>query len=189
MTETVTPLPRTPEYEQHPLSKRYPAYDADQFNGLIYSIGRSGIREPINLFEGKILDGWHRYTAAREAGHEFTPADFITFTGTLEEAKRLVEDKNGHRRHLTTAQKQEFIKTLIKENPTASDRQIAKWAGVNHRTVAATRERMREKVDDQLEAFKHKWEELNQKQRRAFIGAFKEDIRELVRGGEILQPV
>jgi ParB-like chromosome segregation protein Spo0J len=173
----------TYDYTQHPLSKRFPPYEEEQFDGLVRNIAKIGIRElPIWLFEGdQVLEGWHRYQAGKEAGYKFRPADFKAFTGSYDEAKAFVDAKNAHRRHLTTAQKQEWIKTLLKENPSASDRQIAKLAGVNHRTVANVKESLRDPSDKKLKKFKEDWDGLDDKLKREFIRAYREQIRDLSR--------
>jgi hypothetical protein len=49
---------------------------------------------------------------------------------------------NIHRRHLTTAQKGELIAALLKAKPERSDRATAKIAQVDHKTVAAKREKL-----------------------------------------------
>jgi DNA-binding CsgD family transcriptional regulator len=47
---------------------------------------------------------------------------------------------NVHRRHLTTKQKREAIVAYIKENPTASNREVAREMKVDHKTVATVRD-------------------------------------------------
>jgi len=50
-----------------------------------------------------------------------------------------VNSANIQRRHLTADQKRELIGKLLKDEPDKSDRQIAKEAKVDHKTVAAQR--------------------------------------------------
>jgi ParB-like chromosome segregation protein Spo0J len=50
-----------------------------------------------------------------------------------------VASANLHRRHLNVEQRQELLITLIARQPERSDRQIAKMAGVDHKTIAAAR--------------------------------------------------
>ena len=47
-----------------------------------------------------ILDGRHRYRAAKELGYALKPSDFRIFYGTAAQAKKLSEDLNLARRHL-----------------------------------------------------------------------------------------
>ena len=55
-------------YQQHPLSAAFPAIGADDFQALKDSIENIGVQNPITLFEGMVIDGWHRYTAANDLG-------------------------------------------------------------------------------------------------------------------------
>lgn len=88
----------------HPLAKRWPRlYDQD-FERIVASIAANGLREPITLFEGKILDGVNRYRACLEAAVKPTTVDF---TGT--DPAAFVRDKNLHRRHLTPGQRAMFM--------------------------------------------------------------------------------
>jgi ParB-like chromosome segregation protein Spo0J len=169
----------TSDYLFHPYSEIFPLMEGDEFDGLVLSVQKHGLLEPIILFEGKILDGRNRYRAAKEVGHKFVPENFKEFDGT--DPKGFVLDRNIHRRHLTTAQKQELIRRLLQDNPSASDRKIAKMLGVNHRTVAAARQRMRPKADIELESFKAKWKEFTLQQRRNFVEAHKEELRLFLR--------
>ena len=50
-------------YTRHDLSSYWPDMADEDFLALKESIGYSGLLEPITLFEGQILDGWHRYNA------------------------------------------------------------------------------------------------------------------------------
>ena len=59
-------------------------------------------RHPILLYEGDILDGWHRYQAAQKTGAE--PV-FEDFNGTEKEARALVYRENLARRQMTQKQK------------------------------------------------------------------------------------
>ena len=54
------------KYTQHPLSASWSAMDEEAFKALIDDIDANGVRNPIVLYEGKILDGWHRYRACAE---------------------------------------------------------------------------------------------------------------------------
>jgi ParB-like chromosome segregation protein Spo0J len=54
------------KYQQHPLSAAWSAMDDESFKGLIDDIDANGVRNPIALYDGMILDGWHRYKACLE---------------------------------------------------------------------------------------------------------------------------
>src|SRR5262249_27318002 len=116
--------PPTYEYEIHPFANMFPMIEGDEFEQLKRDIAKKGIHQPIVVVAGKILDGRNRYKAGREVGHRFTPENFKPFTGNEAQAKAFVISTNIHRRHLNNAQKQDFVKKLIIENPMASARQI-----------------------------------------------------------------
>jgi ParB-like chromosome segregation protein Spo0J len=89
--------------ESHPLANRFPLIEGEEFDRLVDDIRDNGLREPIVLFEGKILDGRNRYRACIEAGvtpktREFDPAK----DGP---AEAFVISVNVLRRHLTLGQK------------------------------------------------------------------------------------
>ena len=64
------------EYQPHPHSEIFPLMEGDEFDGLVESIAKHGLLEPIVLYEGKILDGRNRYRAAREVGYKFVAVQF-----------------------------------------------------------------------------------------------------------------
>ncbi len=83
-------------YVQHPLSAAFPAMSAAEFQALKDSIENIGIQNAITLYEGMVIDGWHRYTASQELGmccpeSELGDVDPVDF----------VKAQNKERRHLT----------------------------------------------------------------------------------------
>jgi len=75
--------------------------DKEEFEALCISVKDHGLRQPIVLFEGQILDGRHRYKACYGTGKLAT----VDFKGTAVEAAQYVLDTNLHRRKLTGMQK------------------------------------------------------------------------------------
>lgn len=67
---------------------------------LANSIKANGLRQPIWLYEGKILDGRNRYVACKIAGVEPATCEFKG--GSIAE---FIADQNIRRRHLTQSQK------------------------------------------------------------------------------------
>ena len=88
------------EYQFHEFANLFPLIEGDEFDALVNDIRAHGVREPIWLFEGKILDGRNRYRAATEAGEEFETREY-------EGDKPLehVVSLNLHRRHLNESQR------------------------------------------------------------------------------------
>lgn len=87
------------KYSSHPLADIFPLIEGKEFDELVTSIRDHGLREPIVLFEGKVLDGRNRYRACEKAVVE---PRFDEFTG--DDPLAYVADKNLHRRQLTPAQ-------------------------------------------------------------------------------------
>jgi len=198
MTETVTPKallqpaatpmppatqPRSYEFEFHPLASLLPLMDEDQFDGLVGSVRREGLLEPITLYQGKILDGRNRYRAGKEVGYKFTDRDFVQLkTGV--NPKEFVISTNIQRRHLNRDQKLTLVLRFLKQNPEDSDRAIAKLAGVDHKTVGV----VRDKLVKIAEEFRETWKGFNETEQRAFIYEYKESVQRLLKvSGEIPQ--
>lgn len=85
--------------KQHPLSSAFPAMPAEDFEALKDSISNIGVRNPITVFEGMVIDGWHRYTAANEVGAVCPTVDLIGV-----DPRDFVLAQNKARRHITQAQ-------------------------------------------------------------------------------------
>lgn len=87
-------------YEQHPLSAAFPPMAEDARLALRDSIEDIGVQNPVVLFEGMIIDGWHRYCVARELGASCEvvelPADA--------DPRAFALAQNRARRHLTASQ-------------------------------------------------------------------------------------
>ena len=173
--------PQLTEYHAHELAALLPMIEGHEFDALKADIKRNGIQQPIVIFEGKILDGRNRYKAAKECGHEFTAANFKDFNGSYADAEAFVISANIHRRQMTNAQKQDFIKRMIGKYPEASNRQIARICCLSHVTVAAVREKiLRPPEVVKFEKFKEVWEELDDDHRAAFVKEFATDIKEML---------
>lgn len=79
----------------------------DRLLELSQDIKQNGQKEAVVLYEGMILDGWHRHQACQIAGistraHEYKGDDPAGF----------VESKNAHRRDLTASQRAAIIVAL-----------------------------------------------------------------------------
>ncbi len=88
------------DYDFHELSNIFPLIAGAEFEALKVDIAANGIREPIILHEGKVLDGRNRLRAARAAGIE--PA-VIRYQGA--DPLAYVISLNLHRRHLSESQR------------------------------------------------------------------------------------
>lgn len=86
-------------YELHPLCTLFPRLNGAEFNALRDDIKANGLRSPIVLHDGMILDGGNRYRACIEAEVEPVFAEFEG--GNL---VSFVLSANLHRRHMKEGQ-------------------------------------------------------------------------------------
>lgn len=91
-------------YELHPLCTLFPRMADAEFNALVQDIATNGLRQPIVLHEGMILDGGNRYRACIAA--EVEP-DFIEHDGG--NLVSFVLSANMHRRHMTPGQQAAIV--------------------------------------------------------------------------------
>lgn len=112
MTTGGVTLPGGLPYEAHPHAELFPLMDGEAFAALTDDIREHGVREPIVLLDGLVLDGRNRYFAARECGAviptvEFTGADPLAFVISL----------NLKRRHLSETQRASVAAKIAKLPP------------------------------------------------------------------------
>lgn len=93
--------------ELHPLCTLFPRLEANEFKALSLDIKSNGLREPITVANGMILDGGNRFRACIDAG--ITPK-FEQFSG--ENLINFVLSKNLHRRHLSAGQQSAIIASM-----------------------------------------------------------------------------
>jgi ParB-like chromosome segregation protein Spo0J len=131
--------------EFHPLADIDPLIDGADYASLIEDIRKHGLREPIVLYQGKILDGRNRARACAEADVDLLFVE-KTFTSDAD-AVAFLDSANLHRRHLTPKQKRQRIAARLKANPALSDRRVAKETGASHPHVAKVRCELEESGD------------------------------------------
>lgn len=97
------------KYERHAYSEVFGDMDEESFKALVDDISDNGLKEKIAIFEGKIIDGWHRYKACLELDMQKIPmfewegADPISY----------VFSRNHHRRHSTPSQRALAIAKIL----------------------------------------------------------------------------
>lgn len=151
-------------YQQHPLSAAFPAMAAEDFQGLKDSIMEIGVQNPITLFEGMVIDGWHRYSAATELGMD---CPVVELAGV--DPRDFVLAQNKARRHVTQAQLGLAVTAVYAWKPvgnpafaqSGSDCPIAKTnaelaqiAGVSERTIKQAKVVQTKAVPEVVEAVK-----------------------------------
>ncbi len=88
------------EYEFHPLANIFPLIDGQAYQDLMADVMRHGVREPVWLYEGQILDGRNRYRAAMAMGVACPTREYEG-----EDPTGFVVSLNLHRRHLSESQR------------------------------------------------------------------------------------
>jgi ParB-like nuclease domain len=93
---------RINEPPEHPVARLFPDMDPGEFAILKFDIRDNGLKVPILLWRGQLIDGRHRLRACRELGIE---PRFETVDCREEELAGLVWSLNRLRRQLTTSQR------------------------------------------------------------------------------------
>lgn len=119
--------------QAHPFSRLFPMLDGEAFEALADDIAENGLRNPITLFEGQILDGRNRHRACEVKGID---ARFDNFTGTSTEALSYVVSLNLKRRHLNESQRGMVAAKLanMQVGNVAKQRSLAAQASENKET-------------------------------------------------------
>jgi len=84
----------------HPLADLFPLIEGAEFDELVADVRAYGVREPIWIYQGKVLDGRNRHRAAQGAG---VPCPVRTYDG--DDPVGFVISLNLKRRHLSESQR------------------------------------------------------------------------------------
>jgi hypothetical protein len=144
-------------YEYHPLAKKFPRMAPDVFKAFCADIRERGLDKPIELLDGMIFDGRHRYEACLQEGVE--PRFVELADGT--DGEGYVRAVNVLRRHLSQddiaawlVDKRNGQKELEQGGqkvPTPSNRQLARDAGI-HKTAVDAADAVAKKASPELKA-------------------------------------
>lgn len=93
----------------HPLANTFPLMIGEEYDAFYEDIKLNGQREPIIVYEGKILDGRNRYRALIEQGRE---PETIEYEGDT--PLEFVLSMNMYRRQLTVAQRSMIAADIMK---------------------------------------------------------------------------
>src|SRR5947209_8470887 len=91
---------RSVAYEDHPLAAIFPKMEAKDLASLVDDVREKGLREPIVLYQDKVLDGRNRLRACLEAGVQ---PRFEIYAG--DDPVGYVVSLNLRRRHLDSSQR------------------------------------------------------------------------------------
>jgi len=86
--------------EFHEIANIFPEMEKDEFGSLVESMRANGQREPILVYDGKILDGRNRFLACEKLG---IAPKYKEWNG--QDPWAMVWDTNAERRHLPQGQK------------------------------------------------------------------------------------
>ena len=133
------------ELSQHALSAAFPAMRPSEYQALKDNIENIGVLNPITIYQGQVIDGWHRYLAANEVG---IPCPSVQLLET--DPRDFVLSQNKHRRHVTESQMalatvavyawkplgvNQHDRVDIECPPSKSNAELAEIAGVHVSTV------------------------------------------------------
>jgi FtsZ-binding cell division protein ZapB len=128
--------------QQHPLSAAFPSMPEVDLEALAEDIKKHGQRDDGVMYEGMVLDGWHRYLACEKAGVKFFA---LQFDG--DDPVAFVLGKNLHRRHMTGSQRAAAVVAATNWRPRGDQKsrsapgadrtakQLAEQAEVSERTI------------------------------------------------------
>jgi hypothetical protein len=93
---------KLPEYKQHPIAIALMpgGMDEKEFEAFSEDCQERGIIMPATIYEGMVLDGWHRYRVAAKTGTELK---FIEYKG--KDPAGYIASVNVHRRKLSSLQR------------------------------------------------------------------------------------
>ena len=98
--------PCGPEIPAHEFALLWPELTPTEFDLMVTDVAAHGVRNPILLYDDDgtrfILDGIHRYRAARRAGQ---PCPYTLFDGDRLAALAVSNSLNDRRRHLDTSER------------------------------------------------------------------------------------
>lgn len=93
----------------HPDAELVPAMSKEDYEALKQSLSQAGLMKPIELLDGKVIDGVHRQKACDELGLD---ADYIDIDIGEMDPLEYVYHSAGPRRHLTKNQKSLLVALL-----------------------------------------------------------------------------
>jgi N6-adenosine-specific RNA methylase IME4 len=107
----------------HPLSEIFPLIEGDDFDALVEDVRQHGVREPVVLYQGQILDGRNRYRASLQAGIK---CRFEAYEG--DDPAAYVVSLNLRRRHLNESQRA-MVAAKLATLPRGTNQWTGKFAG------------------------------------------------------------
>lgn len=151
------------KYKQHPLSSAFPAMSEEKFQELKDDIEVNGVFNPITIYEGMVIDGWHRYKAANDLGMDCPETELDEWIDPRDFS--IAQNKN--RRHITMAQLAIATTDVFKWNPAGrpnntvlrtglnkTTAELAKLSGVSETTIEKAKSVLKNASEEVKEAVK-----------------------------------
>lgn len=122
---------KLPEYTQHPVavSLMPGGMDDEEFNAFCVDVSVRGILFPASLYEGMVLDGWHRYRAAKLTGSELK---FIEYTG--KDPAGYIASCNVLRRKLSSLQRA-LVGARLHRDHGITQREACRKLGISNEVI------------------------------------------------------
>lgn len=134
------PLPVT--LERHELSAMFGDMPEDERLEMQEDIKANGLREPIVLLDGKILDGWHRYLCLCALGRPLNKYNSYEFDPVEDkcDATTYVHSRNLFRRQLTADERVRIVAMQMGyESPGRGGKQSARKGPTMEAVAAAAK--------------------------------------------------
>lgn len=122
---------KLPEYNQHPvaLALMPGGMDDTEFDAFCADVEERGILFPASLYEGMVLDGWHRYRAAKRTGSELK---FIEYKG--KDPAGYIASCNVLRRKLSSLQRA-LVGARLHRDHGITQREACKKLGISNEVI------------------------------------------------------
>lgn len=120
------------KYGQHPIAAELMpgGMDEDEFTAFCEDIEQRGIIMPGTLYEGKVLDGWHRYRAASKTGTVMPP--WLEYKGN--DPAGYIASVNVLRRRLSSLQRA-LVGARLHLHHGMTQRDICRKLGISNTAV------------------------------------------------------
>ena len=117
------------ELTLHPLAHAIPRMSEKEFADLAGDVKANGVRLPITVMGGRVIDGRHRLAVASALN---IPVRVEQFTGTEDDARHHIVSLNLVRRHLNMAQRALIVRQIFLPEAEAEAEERLKEAGQGH---------------------------------------------------------